>query len=45
MVLVGYEEDYWILKNWWGQRWGERGYMKARQLIFLKNFQLKLFFR
>lgn len=31
MVLVGYEEDYWILKNWWGQRWGERGYMKVKR--------------
>lgn len=24
MLLVGYGEDYWILKNWWGSKWGEK---------------------
>lgn len=24
MLLVGYTPEYWILKNWWGQNWGEK---------------------
>jgi C1A family cysteine protease len=24
MLLIGYGEDYWILKNWWGSKWGEK---------------------
>lgn len=31
MLLVGYTEDYWILKNWWGQNWGEGGYMRLKR--------------
>lgn len=31
MLLVGYTEDAWILKNWWGQRWGENGYMRVKR--------------
>lgn len=23
MLLIGYGKDYWIVKNWWGSRWGE----------------------
>lgn len=31
MLVVGFEKDYWILKNWWGARWGEAGYMRLRK--------------
>ncbi|XP_030379623.1 cathepsin L1 [Scaptodrosophila lebanonensis] len=31
MLVIGYGKDYWILKNWWGEKWGERGYMKLRK--------------
>ncbi|XP_046406770.1 procathepsin L [Ischnura elegans] len=28
MLVVGYDKDAWILKNWWGKSWGEEGYMR-----------------
>lgn len=28
MLLVGFTEEYWILKNWWTDKWGENGYMR-----------------
>lgn len=28
VLIVGYTEEYWIVKNWWGDDWGEEGYMK-----------------
>ncbi|KAK5639340.1 hypothetical protein RI129_011832 [Pyrocoelia pectoralis] len=31
MLVVGYTKDAWILKNWWGNRWGEEGYMRLRK--------------
>lgn len=31
MLAVGYTEDYWILKNWWGVNWGDEGYMKIKR--------------
>jgi cathepsin L len=36
MLLVGYTEEYWILKNWWGSRWGEKGKLR-RQLMYPKD--------
>ncbi|KRJ98039.1 procathepsin L [Drosophila yakuba] len=31
MVVIGFGKDYWILKNWWGQNWGENGYIRIRK--------------
>lgn len=28
MLIVGYTPTEWILKNWWGENWGENGYMR-----------------
>lgn len=38
MLLVGYGEDYWILKNWWGSKWGEKVELKLnKNKYFNKN--------
>ncbi|XP_017120733.1 procathepsin L [Drosophila elegans] len=31
MLIIGFGKDYWILKNWWGELWGESGYMRIRK--------------
>ncbi|XP_016964724.1 procathepsin L [Drosophila biarmipes] len=31
MLVIGFGKDYWILKNWWGELWGESGYMRIRK--------------
>ncbi|KAK2587440.1 hypothetical protein KPH14_003150 [Odynerus spinipes] len=28
VLIVGYTPNEWILKNWWGENWGENGYMR-----------------
>ncbi|KAF6203775.1 hypothetical protein GE061_002110 [Apolygus lucorum] len=31
MLLVGYTKNSWIIKNWWTDQWGEKGYMHLRK--------------
>ncbi|CAH0391631.1 unnamed protein product [Bemisia tabaci] len=31
MLLVGYTKDSWILRNWWSDEWGEKGYMYLKR--------------
>lgn len=31
MLAIGYTPEYFILQNWWGEKWGENGYMKIRR--------------
>lgn len=35
MLLIGFDKDFWILKNWWGELWGEAGFMRMRKGINL----------
>lgn len=42
MAVVGYGEthdgtNYWILKNSWGDDWGEKGYMRTQRDINAKE--------
>ncbi|XP_030566658.1 cathepsin L1 isoform X3 [Drosophila novamexicana] len=32
MLLIGFDKDFWILKNWWGELWGEAGFMRMRKV-------------
>jgi len=28
VLAVGYDTDYWLIRNSWGSRWGEEGYIR-----------------
>merc|ERR1712187_1057877 len=28
VVAVGYDKDYWLIRNSWGEDWGEKGYIR-----------------
>ena len=34
-LLVGYTPDYWIIKNEWGNKWGENGYIRVKKSRYM----------
>lgn len=32
MMIVGYDEKNWIIKNSWGSDWGENGFFRVSKL-------------
>jgi len=38
VVAVGYDTDYWLIRNSWGRHWGEDGYIRLSRASDHKTF-------
>jgi C1A family cysteine protease len=40
-LIVGYSNDYWIVKNSWGENWGEKGFFRLKRGINACNVTME----
>jgi cathepsin L len=38
VVAVGYDQDYWLVRNSWGTGWGEKGYIRLTRKFDSQTF-------